>query len=519
MGILLVLASLTALVSAASINLDIVSPNATNLINPALLEPKQFAIDIGGVAGGDDDSTSEEGETSTEDEDESSSEEDEARELLKTLVARNIKPISFDIPANLTDIIDPQLVKPKILAESRATTQCGCGYSVSNPAPSAGRIVGGAVLSPANSLPYQTYLQTCFSSGCAMCGATLLNKRYALTAMHCVQDNGVVASSAVLALGQQSLSDTTGVLKIPVSRIITRPDYDQNAVTNDIALLYLSQDVVFSSKIVPACLPTLATNTYANQMSIVSGWGTTSSGGRISQLLKATNVTITAQTDPTCTKYGTLPMTKMCAYAPGTDSCQGDSGGPLVVREDGRWTVVGVVSYGNGCATPGYAGVYARVTSYLDWINTNIADGWCSPIGSTTAPPPTASTTKPVATTTTKPPLCNLQCTNVGFLTAIVTLNGIPSSCTNGICFATGGGDLCKSLGYPCGTTVVATTTVAPTTSPVCDFRCTNVGTLTANPVTLNGIPSVCTGGFCYSTNGINLCQYFNYPCGTAGRR
>ncbi len=73
------------------------------MINPGLLEPKQFAIDIGGVAGGDDD-TSEEGESSIEDEDEdeSSSEEDEARELLKALVARNIKPISFDIPANLT---------------------------------------------------------------------------------------------------------------------------------------------------------------------------------------------------------------------------------------------------------------------------------------------------------------------------------------------------------------------------------------------------------------------------------
>jgi hypothetical protein len=94
--------SKTLTFQAASINLDIVSPNATNLINPALLEPKQFAIDIGGVAGGDDDSSSEEVDSSIEDEDESSSEEDEARELLKTLVARNIKPISFDIPANLT---------------------------------------------------------------------------------------------------------------------------------------------------------------------------------------------------------------------------------------------------------------------------------------------------------------------------------------------------------------------------------------------------------------------------------
>ena len=75
------------------------------------------------------------------------------------------------------------------------------------------------------------------------------------------------------------------------------------------------------------------------------------------------------------TEYGSFKITSnmVCAGYPsgGSDTCQGDSGGPLVVQKsptDDSAIVYGVVSWGIGCARPGYPGVYTRVTKYVDWI-------------------------------------------------------------------------------------------------------------------------------------------------------
>lgn len=56
---------------------------------------------------------------------------------------------------------------------------------------------------------------------------------------------------------------------------------------------------------------------------------------------------------------------------------QYDSGGPMVYynETDDRWTLVGVVSLGLGCARPGLPGIYTRVSDFVSWIQ-NVVDNY-----------------------------------------------------------------------------------------------------------------------------------------------
>ena len=139
----------------------------------------------------------------------------------------------------------------------------------------------------------------------------------------------------------------------------------------------------------------------------VIGWGTMRSGGQTAKVLRYVDLPYVGLDE--CKRamrplsiYDSMVCAGFLKFG-GKDACQGDSGGPLVYRTDSRvggdmtsdmttdmtsdmttdmtsdqlrsdhgMVLAGLVSWGVGCAKPGYAGVYTNVGSYEEWIAKNM---------------------------------------------------------------------------------------------------------------------------------------------------
>uniref|UniRef100_A0A0P5K476 Serine protease P76 n=1 Tax=Daphnia magna TaxID=35525 RepID=A0A0P5K476_9CRUS len=217
-----------------------------------------------------------------------------------------------------------------------------------------------------NEFPYQISLRRL---GSHICGGSIYKSNWIITAAHCT-DGTSVGSMSIVA-GEHSLSIDSGDEQY--SDILSKTEheaYSSRTQENDICLLRLSSPLSLNTKVNVVRLPAQGAETAEGTNCVVSGWGTTSSGGStIPDILR--KVTVPIVSDATCRdSYGATSITNsmICAgfRLGGADSCQGDSGGPLV--DEGTNLLIGVVSWGIGCADPGYYGVYTQVSYFHNWV-------------------------------------------------------------------------------------------------------------------------------------------------------
>jgi secreted trypsin-like serine protease len=213
-----------------------------------------------------------------------------------------------------------------------------------------------------------------------LCTGTLIAPNWVLTAGHCGSLTGATVASPAAwpaaAIDVEIGGDTVGSGEVvPVSRAIVEPDYLATS-GYDITLLQLSRN---STKTPTKVAGAGETASWApSTLERIVGWGETDDGSTPDHLQEA-QVPIT--TDSYCADaYSEFDATTMvCAGYPqgGTDTCHGDSGGPMFGTVGGALRVVGATSFGQGCAEPGFPGVYARVggAALREWIRSQAPAG------------------------------------------------------------------------------------------------------------------------------------------------
>lgn len=231
------------------------------------------------------------------------------------------------------------------------------------------RIIGGSV-TEAGSWPSQVAIYTLENGDFTfICGGSVLNSTFVLTAAHCCfEEGGTHGSLMYILAGVHDLTMPDHYWQErTVIRAITHPDFDRMSKywSSDIAILELESPLEFSERVKPALLPQRGQELTLASWATVIGWGRGEPGVKTKALREAQIQISIPELCPTEQNHHKL----ICAGGLNAGTCRGDSGGPLMVKEDDeQWYLFGITAYGVDPCGIGFGSVYTKVAFFIDWI-------------------------------------------------------------------------------------------------------------------------------------------------------
>ncbi|OWR40990.1 hemolymph proteinase 9, partial [Danaus plexippus plexippus] len=209
------------------------------------------------------------------------------------------------------------------------------------------------------------------------CGSTLISPKFTLTAAHCTRappDPRTVSEvPQIIRFGEKNIIDVLDPVDANIVRFFVHPQYKSPSKYNDIALIEIDTELKFSKNIQPACLWSYIDTSVLGSSATLTGWGVIDTAtGKTSPILQAAGVNVIDDElcnrllKRSCSRRWCGVKDQICAgkLEGGVDACQGDSGGPLQIKiplppsdEGSMHYVIGVTSFGIGCARPNLPGL------------------------------------------------------------------------------------------------------------------------------------------------------------------
>nr|ABU41050.1 serine proteinase [Lepeophtheirus salmonis] len=219
-------------------------------------------------------------------------------------------------------------------------------------------------------------MSSIFGSG--RCTGSIVNKQYILTASHCVAQFDRFTISA----GTHDYSKDEPHQQIMLAtESIPHPNFTNNMFEyhDDIALIKLEKELEFNDYVRPICLPKYSDmgKTFADETVTSTGWGLIQGSPNpisVPQLHYVNGLRV-IKNDVCAQTYGSLINEDLICIDSSDHKgvCNGDSGGPMNYEiEDGKYMQIGVADFvGGKTCDDGKPEGFARVTSYLEWIEEN----------------------------------------------------------------------------------------------------------------------------------------------------